>query len=103
LADKYFPKGAGSIFTFGFNGSEEQSRIFLNAVKLFSYHANVGDARSLIINSPKTTHGELNPEDQKAAGIAPETIRLSIGLEDADDLIRDLEQAFATAFVESLV
>ncbi|MBW4080353.1 O-acetylhomoserine aminocarboxypropyltransferase/cysteine synthase family protein [Paenibacillus sp. S150] len=103
LADKYFPKGAGSIFTFGFKGSEEQSRTFLNAVELFSYHANVGDARSLIINSPKTTHGELNPEEQAAAGITPETIRLSIGLEDAEDLIQDLEQAFAKAFVETLV
>lgn len=103
LAAKYFPKGAGSIFTFGFGGNEEQRRTFLNAVELFSYHANVGDARSLIINSPKTTHGELNPEDQAAAGITPDTIRLSIGLEDADDLIRDLEQAFAAAFVKSLV
>lgn len=103
LAARYFPKGAGSIFTFGFGGNEEQLRTFLNAVKLFSYHANVGDARSLIINSPKTTHGELNAEDQAAAGITPDTIRLSIGLEDADDLIRDLEQAFAAAFVESLV
>ncbi|MNI27611.1 Cystathionine gamma-synthase [compost metagenome] len=103
MADKYFPKGAGSIFTFGFKGTEQQLTSFLNAVQLFSYHANVGDARSLIINSPKTTHGELNPEDQAAAGIAPETIRLSIGLEDADDLIRDLEQAFARAFVETLV
>ena len=103
LAAKYFPKGAGSIFTFGFGGSEAQLRTFLDAVQLFSYHANVGDARSLIINSPKTTHGELNAEDQAAAGITPETIRLSIGLEDAEDLIRDLEQAFAAAFVESLV
>ncbi|KAI7246287.1 hypothetical protein KC345_g12090, partial [Hortaea werneckii] len=103
LAAKYFPKGAGSIFTFGFGGNEEQLRTFLNAVELFSYHANVGDARSLIINSPKTTHGELNAADQAAAGITPDTIRLSVGLEDADDLIRDLEQAFAAAFVNSLV
>ncbi|MNO05423.1 O-succinylhomoserine sulfhydrylase [compost metagenome] len=63
----------------------------------------MGDARSLIINSPKTTHGELNAEEQAKAGIAPETIRLSIGLEDADDLIQDLEQAFTKAFIETLV
>lgn len=98
LADKYLPKGAGSVLTFGFNGTEEQSNRFLNSVKLFSYQANLGDARSLIINSPKTTHGELTPEQQKLADIAPETIRLSLGLEDADDLIADLEQAFEKAF-----
>ncbi|BCG59588.1 O-acetylhomoserine aminocarboxypropyltransferase/cysteine synthase family protein [Paenibacillus sp. URB8-2] len=103
LADKYFPKGAGSIFSFGFTGNDEQLKIFLNSVELFSYHANVGDARSLIINSPKTTHGELNAEEQILAGIKPETIRLSIGLENADDLIADLEQAFEKAFVETLV
>lgn len=103
LAEKYFPRGAGSIFSFGFKGNEQQLASFLDAVELFSYHANVGDARSLIINSPKTTHGELNAEDQAAAGIAPETIRLSIGLEDAEDLIQDLEQAFAKAFIETLV
>lgn len=103
LAEKYFPKGAGSIFSFGFKGNEDQLKAFLNAVELFSYHANVGDARSLIINSPKTTHGELNAEEQALSGITPETIRLSIGLEDAEDLIDDLEQAFARAFVGSLV
>lgn len=98
LADRYLPKGAGSVLTFGFKGSREQYNRFLNSVRLFSYHANIGDARSLIINSPKTTHGELTPEQQKQAGLAPETIRLSIGLEDADDLITDLEQAFDRAF-----
>lgn len=98
LADRYLPKGAGSVLTFGFKGSGEQYNRFLNSVRLFSYHANIGDARSLIINSPKTTHGELTPEQQKQAGLAPETIRLSIGLEDADDLITDLEQAFDRAF-----
>ncbi|MNL96583.1 Methionine gamma-lyase [compost metagenome] len=103
LAEKYFPKGAGSIFSFGFSGNDEQLKVFLNSVKLFSYHANVGDARSLIINSPKTTHGELNPEEQALAGIKPETVRLSIGLESAEDLIADLEQAFNQAFVKAVV
>lgn len=99
LANKYFPKGTGSVFTFGFKGNDEQIYKLTNTVKLFSYQANVGDARSLIINSPKTTHGELNAEQQKDAGIQPNTIRLSIGLEDADDLINDLEQAFEAALV----
>lgn len=97
LADRYFPKGAGSIFTFGLIGGEEELNKVIDTVKVFSYHANVGDARSLIINSTKTTHGELTPEEQAGAGILPETIRLSIGLEDANDLIADLDQAFLHA------
>jgi O-acetylhomoserine (thiol)-lyase len=98
LAARYFPKGAGSIFTFGFKGTEEQSFRFLNAIRLLSFHPNVGDARTLIINSPRTTHGELTPGEQRIAGLAPETIRISVGLEDAGDLIADLEQAFEQAF-----
>ncbi|XFO65045.1 O-acetyl-L-homoserine sulfhydrylase [Sporomusa silvacetica DSM 10669] len=97
LAEKYLPKGAGSLLTFGFNGSEQQSAKFIDALKLFSYQANIGDARSLVINSPKTTHGELTPAKQAAADISSDTIRLSIGLEDPDDLIADLEQAFVKA------
>jgi O-acetylhomoserine (thiol)-lyase len=100
LAEKYLPKGAGSTFTFGFKGTEQQIDRFINSVKLFSYQANVGDSRSLIINSPKTTHGELTPQELEFAGIPPETIRLSLGLEDADDLIADLEQAFAASLSE---
>jgi O-acetylhomoserine (thiol)-lyase len=94
LADKYLPKGAGGVFSFGYNGTEEEIYKFLNAVKLFSYHANLGDARSLIINSPRTTHHELSVEEKNRTGVFPETIRLSIGLEDVKDLIADLEQAF---------
>ena len=100
LAQRYFPRGTGSIFTFGFGGTEEQGERFLDAIKLLSFHANVGDARTLIINSPKTTHGELTPDEQRRAGIAPEALRISTGLEDADDLIADLEQAFRQAFEE---
>ncbi|HEX2925147.1 MAG TPA: aminotransferase class I/II-fold pyridoxal phosphate-dependent enzyme [Ruminiclostridium sp.] len=98
LAKKYLPKGAGAIFTFGLNATEEQINTFIDSTTIFSYHANVGDARSLIINSPKTTHGELTPEEQQIAKIPPETIRLSIGIEDAHDLISDLENAFKAAF-----
>ena len=97
LADKYFSKGVGSTFTFGFNGNTEQIYKLINSVKLFSYQANVGDARSLIVNVAKTTHGELTEEQLKLAKIPQETIRLSIGLEDADDLIDDLKQAFRDA------
>jgi O-acetylhomoserine (thiol)-lyase len=94
LADRYLPKGVGGLLSFDYNGTQEEIYTFLNAIKLFSYHANLGDARSLIINSPKTTHSELTPEQQLEADINPETIRLSIGLEDVEDLIADLKQAF---------
>jgi len=100
LAEKYLPRGAGSTFTFGLDGSEKQVDTFINSVRLFSYQANVGDSRSLIINPPKTTHGELNPAELEFAGIPPETIRLSLGLEDPADLIADLEQAFEKSFQE---
>jgi len=97
LADKYYPKGVGSIFSFGFNGNKEQLYKLIDSVKLFSYQANVGDSRSLIVNVIKTTHGELNEEKLELAEIPKETIRLSIGLEDAEDLIDDLKQAFKEA------
>ncbi|MDR1082486.1 MAG: aminotransferase class I/II-fold pyridoxal phosphate-dependent enzyme [Coriobacteriales bacterium] len=98
LASRYAPKGSGTIFTFGFKGSIEEQEAFINATRLFSYQVNVGDAKSLIVNNAKTTHSELPPEEQKAADLPPETVRLSIGLEDPRDLIDDLEQAFAVVF-----
>jgi O-acetylhomoserine (thiol)-lyase len=94
LAKKYFPKGAGGIFSFEYNGTEEESNKFIESLKLFSYHTNIGDARSLVINSARITHHELTPDEQTIAGIKPTTIRLSIGLEDVNDLIADLQQAF---------
>ena len=93
LAKQYFKKGVGGTFSFGFNGSEEEISQFIDKLKIFSYHANVGDARSLVINSAKTTHGELTEDEQNNVGVKPETIRLSIGLEDVKDLIADLKQA----------
>lgn len=98
LKEKYLPKGAGSLLSFGVAGTSEQIDKLLNSVQLFGYQANLGDARSLIVNSPKVTHAELTAEEQKEADIPPETIRLSLGLEDPKDLIADLEQAFEKAF-----
>jgi O-acetylhomoserine (thiol)-lyase len=95
LARKYLPRGAGSVLSFGFAGSEAQMRSFIEATELFSYHPNIGDAKSLIINPAQTTHIELTPEQREKTGLADNTVRLSIGLEDADDLIADLAQAFA--------
>lgn len=97
LAQRLLPKGAGSVFSFGLKGTAQQYDTFIDSTRLFSLHANIGDARSLIINSPKSTHGELRPHELELADIPPETIRLSIGLEDADDLIADLDQAFKVA------
>jgi O-acetylhomoserine (thiol)-lyase len=101
LAGRYFPKGAGSILSFGFNGTEEQKRTFLAATKVFGYQANIGDARSLIINPAETTHVELTQRQRELTGLSPDTIRLSLGLESAKDLIADLEQAFQAALGET--
>lgn len=97
LAKKYLLKGAGSIFTFGIKGGLEAGKNFINSLKLFSLLANVGDAKSLVIHPSSTTHAELDAEEQKAAGITPDLVRLSIGIEGVDDLIDDLEQALAKA------
>lgn len=97
LAQKYLPRGAGSIFTFGIKGGLEAGKNFINNLELFSLLANVGDAKSLVIHPSSTTHAELNAEEQKAAGITPDMVRLSIGIEGVDDLIDDLDQALAKA------
>lgn len=94
LALKYFPQGPGSIFTFGIKGGAEAGIKFINSLELFSLLANVADAKSLVIHPASTTHAQLSEEEQLAAGVAPDMIRLSIGIEDAEDIIADLEQAF---------
>jgi O-acetylhomoserine (thiol)-lyase len=93
LAQKYLPKGAGSVFSFGIKGGYGAGRTFIDSVKLFSHLANVGDARSLVIHPASTTHQQLRAEEQQAAGVTPELVRLSIGLEDIDDILWDLDQA----------
>ena len=98
LAKKYTPKGAGTILSFGIKGDDENRKKLLEGVEIFGFQANIGDARSLIINPTRTTHIELKPEYQKSADIQDNTIRLSIGLEDADDLVEDLAQALDKAF-----
>lgn len=97
LAEKYFPKGAGSIFTFAVKGDEQTARTLIDSLEIFSQLANVADAKSLVIHPSSTTHQQLTPEEQRAAGFGPETIRISVGLEDADDLITDLAQALDRA------
>jgi len=97
LAQKYFPKGVGSIFTFGIKGSVEEGKKFIDSLEIFSLLANVADAKSLVIHPASTTHAQLNEEEQKLAGLTPDLIRLSIGIEDVDDLIWDLDQALHQA------
>jgi O-acetylhomoserine (thiol)-lyase len=97
LYKRDFPKGAGGILAFGFKGTVEQKNTFLNSVELFHYHVNIGDARSLIVNSPQTTHHELEADEKKVADIPENLIRISAGLEDPLDLIADLDQAFKKA------
>ena len=103
LAQKYLPKGAGSIFTFGIKGGLEEGKKFINSLKLFSHLANVGDAKSLVIHPASTTHQQLTEEQQLGAGVSPDMIRLSIGIEAADDIIADLEQALKASQVTAAV
>ncbi|AFM39773.1 O-acetylhomoserine sulfhydrylase [Desulfosporosinus acidiphilus SJ4] len=97
LAEKYLPKGAGSIFTFGVKGGLREGEKFINKLQLFSHLANVGDAKSLVIHPASTTHQQLDEASQRAAGISPDMIRLSIGLETIDDLLYDLDQALSAS------
>jgi len=93
LAQKYTPKGAGAVFSFGLKDGYEAGKRFINNLKIFSHLANVGDVRSLVIHPASTTHQQLGLAEQEAAGVRPELVRLSIGLEDVEDLIWDIDQA----------
>ena len=96
-SQKYLPKGPGSILGFGIQGGIAAGARFIDNLQVFTHLANVGDARSLAIHPGSTTHGQLNEEQQKASGISPEFIRLSIGLEDIEDILWDLDQALSKA------
>mgnify|MGYP001168194695 FL=1 len=95
LANKYLPKGAGAVFTFGVKGGFAAGETVVNTVDIFSHLANVGDTRSLIIHPASTTHRQLTPEQRDAAGAGEDVIRLSIGIETLEDIIADLDQALA--------
>ena len=97
LAQKLLPKGAGSVFSFDMKGNREQGKKFIETLKLFSHLANVGDCRSLVIHPASTTHFRMTDEALASAGIGQGTIRLSIGLEDPDDIIDDLKRALKAA------
>ena len=93
--DKYLPRGAGAVFSFECRGGRAAGQDFIRGVTLWSHLANVGDSKSLIIHPASTTHRQLSEEELRAAGVGPGTIRLSVGIEDVDDLIWDLQQGFA--------
>lgn len=97
LATKLMPKGPGAIFSFGIKGGRDAGRIFIEKLGLFSHLANVGDAKSLVIHPASTTHQQMDAASLKAAGIGEELVRLSVGIEDADDLLADLDQALKAA------
>ncbi|MDB5043095.1 MAG: bifunctional o-acetylhomoserine/o-acetylserine sulfhydrylase [Candidatus Eremiobacteraeota bacterium] len=96
-AQKYLPKGAGSILTFGVKGGADEARAVIDRLKLFSLLANVGDAKSLVIHPASTTHQQLSPADQIASGVSDDLIRLSVGIESIDDILADLRQALDAA------
>lgn len=96
-ARRLYPKGAGALFTFAIKGGYQAAVRLVDGLQLFSHVANLGDARSLVIHSASTTHRQLTEEQQRAAGAAPEVVRLSVGIEDPADLIADLDQALARA------
>jgi O-acetylhomoserine (thiol)-lyase len=96
LAEKYLINGFGALVGFGIKGGLEAGKSFINNLKLFSHLANIGDSRSLAIHPASTTHSQLTPDEQQAAGVSPDFVRLSVGLEHIDDIVADLEQALAT-------
>lgn len=97
LAQKYLPRGQGAILTFGIKGGADAGAKLIENVKLFSHLANVGDSKSLIIHPASTTHQQLSEDEQKAAGVHPELLRLSVGTENIQDILQDLEQAIAAS------
>ncbi|MCC7349757.1 MAG: O-acetylhomoserine aminocarboxypropyltransferase/cysteine synthase [Phycisphaerales bacterium] len=96
-AKKYFPKGPGAIMGFGIKGGLEAGRKFINSVKMASHLANILDVRTLVIHPASTTHQQLSPQDQQKAGVTPDYVRVSVGLEDVNDIIADLDQALRIA------
>lgn len=103
LANKYFPNGYGGVLSFGIKGGKEHAAAFIDALKLVSHLANVGDAKTLAIHPASTTHEQLSEEEQTASGVAPNQIRISVGIEHIDDIKADFEQAFEKVFSKDLV
>jgi len=97
LAQRYLPRGSGGILTFGIDGGAKAGERFIESAQFLSHLANIGDAKSLVIHPASTTHRQLSDDEQRAAGVLPEMIRLSIGLEALDDILWDIDQALEKA------
>ncbi len=97
IAAKYLKRGFGGIVGFGIKGGLEAGKKFINSVKLLSHLANIGDAKSLVIHPASTTHSQLTPEEQAETGVTQDYVRLSIGLEDVEDIKADIDQALRAA------
>jgi O-acetylhomoserine (thiol)-lyase len=95
LKETYLPKGQGALVGFGIKGGQPAAVKFIESCRLFSHLANIGDAKSLVIHPASTTHEQLSVQEQHAAGVTPDFVRLSVGIEDIDDIIADLDQALA--------
>ena len=102
LAKKYLPRGFGGILNFGLKGDKAQASKLIDSLKLISHLANVGDAKTLAIHPASTTHEQLSGEEQVAAGVAPNQVRISAGIEHFDDIKADLEQAFEKVLAKEL-
>src|ERR687893_3260911 len=97
LAERYLPLGAGAVFTFGVRGGREAGARFIEELRLISHLANIGDAKTLIIHPGSTTHQQLTDEQQATSGVTPDLVRISVGLEDVDDICWDLDRALRRA------
>jgi O-acetylhomoserine (thiol)-lyase len=97
LAQRYMPKGPGSVFSFGVKGGREAGATFIEAVEVASHLANIGDTRTLVIHPGSTTHQQLSDAALVAAGVTPDLVRISVGIEDLEDILWDLDQALAKA------
>ena len=103
LAKKYMERGFGGMLSFELKGDKETTEKYVNSLQLISHLANVGDAKSLAIHPASTTHEQLNEAEQKAAGVEPNQVRISVGIEHIEDIKADFEQAFAAVFTNELV
>jgi len=103
LAKKYLTNGFGGVLNFGVKGTKENASQFIDSLKLVSHLANVGDAKTLAIHPASTTHEQLSAEEQKAAGVLPNQVRISVGIEHIEDIKADFEQAFNKVFAKEAV
>jgi O-acetylhomoserine (thiol)-lyase len=97
LAQRYLPKGPGAVFSFGVQGGREAGKVFIESLEVASHLANIGDTRTLVIHPASTTHQQLSDEALVAGGVSPDLIRISVGIEDVDDILFDLDQALHKA------